>query len=64
MRMMTRKQERLLHELVTFAGGPLVVQEALAQLNDELGRPPTLEQLVRRISQLRTEHNPTLAAAR
>jgi hypothetical protein len=51
---LTRKREALLEQLIELAGDPLIVQRALRELNSELPAPPTVEQLVRRIFELKT----------
>jgi hypothetical protein len=53
MAVMTRRHEDLLDQLVELAGDPLIVQRALRDLNAELEEPPKLEQLVRRILELK-----------
>ena len=63
MTVMTRKQEELLDQLIGIAGDPLIVQRALRDLNAELSEPPTLEQLVRRIVELKAEANEGASAA-
>lgn len=50
---MTRKSEKLLSQLVAFAGSAELVQQALMELNAEAEEPPTLEEVARRIVQLR-----------
>ena len=50
---LTRKREALLDQLIELAGDPLIVQRALRELNSELSEPPTIEQLVRRIFELK-----------
>ena len=54
MTVLTCKQETLLDQLIELAGNPLIVQQALRELNGELSEPPTVEQLVRRIFSLKT----------
>jgi hypothetical protein len=49
MTVMTRKHEALLEQLIGLAGDPAVVASALQDLNEELGRAPTLPEIVRRI---------------
>lgn len=53
MTVMTRKSEKLLAQLVAFAGNPQLVQQALTELNQEEGMPPSLEAVARRILELR-----------
>ena len=55
MTILTRKREALLEQLIELAGNPLIVQQALRELNSELSEPPTVEQIVRRIFQLKTD---------
>ncbi|MHB1074245.1 MAG: hypothetical protein ACYC3Q_15790 [Gemmatimonadaceae bacterium] len=45
----SRKHEELLDQLVGLAGSPLLVQDVLRALNEELGRAPRLDEVVRRI---------------
>ena len=45
----SRKHEELLDQLVGLAGSPLLVQDVLRALNQELGRAPRLDEVVRRI---------------
>lgn len=54
---MTRQQGDLLRRLIALAGDPEIVQVALQQLNREAAAPPTLEQLMVRILELRNERD-------
>lgn len=49
MTVLTRKQERLLEQLIALAGSGEAVQRAIRSLNDEHRTPPTLEEIVVRI---------------
>lgn len=53
MTIVSRDQERVVRRLVEFAGDPSIVQDALDELREELPTPPTLEQLLRKILQIR-----------
>ena len=55
MAVMTPKNERILERLVALAGSGQIVQDALEQLNRELPAPPSIEQLVSRIVELRNQ---------
>lgn len=57
MTIMTRGEEQMLQRLVAFAGDPVILEDALAQLRDELTAPPTLDELLRKIVKLREERN-------
>lgn len=61
MTVLTKKRERLLDQLVELAGDPLIVQEALRELNSELATPPNVEQIVRRILELKEKEDRALA---
>lgn len=63
MTVMTRKKERLLDYLIGVAGDPLIVQRALRELNAELTRTPTAEDVLRRIFEIRTEAARSTVAA-
>lgn len=49
----TRDQDRVRRRLVEFAGDPDILEEALAALRYELSEPPTLEQLLNQILEIR-----------
>ena len=51
----SRDEERVVRRLVDFAGDPIIVEDALAALRPEQSEPPTLEQLLRKILELRAE---------
>lgn len=53
MTVLTRKREELLDRLIEMAGDPLIVQMALRELNSELKSPPSVEQVIRRILELK-----------
>jgi hypothetical protein len=55
MTVMSRNQEDLLRRLVAFAGDAVIVQKALHQLNEELESPPTLDQVLVKILQLKND---------
>jgi hypothetical protein len=61
MTVLTKKRERLLDQLVELAGDPLIVQEALRELNSEHATPPNVEQIVRRILELKEREGQALA---
>lgn len=46
---MTREQETLLEKLLQLAGEPGVVETVIKELNHDLGRPPTVREIVRAI---------------
>lgn len=46
---MTREQETLLEQFIKLAGEPGLVESVIKDLNRELGEPPTIRQVVRRI---------------
>jgi hypothetical protein len=48
--------EHIIRRLVDFAGDPAIVEEALEALRNELSEPPTLEQLLKKILELREKH--------
>ncbi len=49
MRVMTRRREELLKRLVRWAGDPVIVQDALRDINSEGNREPNVGDLVKRI---------------
>ena len=51
----TKDEQRVLRRLVDFAGDPAIVEDALEALRVELATPPTLEQLLSKILELREE---------
>ena len=55
MRVMTSEQEELLSKLVQFAGDPVIVQEALRELNSAAEDPPTVEKILQKIVALKGE---------
>lgn len=66
MTIISRDQERVVRRLVEFAGDPSIVEDALSELRDELATPPTLEQLLTKILEIREARGlglPELGAA-
>ena len=55
MTVMTSKKERLLDYLMAIAGDPLIVQQALRELNAELPDAPDAEAVVRRIYKIKMD---------
>jgi hypothetical protein len=53
MTVMTRKRKALLEQLITVAGDPTIVEQALRSLNEEGPNPPDMRALVRRILEIR-----------
>lgn len=49
MTVMTRQNTQLLEQLIGLAGSSEVVERTLRDLNQELGRPPQLREVVKRI---------------
>lgn len=62
MTVLSGRREDLLEQLVQLAGDPFIVEQALRELNAELSEPPTVEQLVERILQLRVAESSPPAA--
>lgn len=62
----SRDEERVVRRLVEFAGDPVIVEEALQDLRQELTQPPTLAQLLKKILEVREQKGlglPTHATA-
>lgn len=57
MTIMTRGEEQMLQRLVAFAGDPVILEDALVELRDELPTPPTLDELLRKIVKIREARN-------
>ena len=57
MTVMTRKREALLDQLISVAGDPTIVEQALRSLNEEAHEPPDMRAIVRRILEIRLERN-------
>lgn len=55
MTIVSRDEERVVRRLVEFAGDPLIVEEALQDLRQELDAPPSLAQLLKKILELRDQ---------
>jgi len=53
MPVLSSQEERLLRRLVDFAGSPETLEEALVALRSETSSPPTLEELLQRILEIR-----------
>ena len=49
MTFMSKESEALLKKLVQLAGSPVIVEESLRELSQELPQAPTLEELITRI---------------
>lgn len=62
MTILTRKREEVLDRLIELAGDPLIVQQALAELNAELEEAPSLESVALRILKLKDERETANAA--
>lgn len=56
--------EHVIRRLVDFAGDPAIVEEALDALRRELREPPTLEQLLHKILEIREERGLGLPAVK
>jgi hypothetical protein len=58
---MTRSDSKLLDQLIGLAGNAEIVHQALVELNQRSDRPPTLEEIIRRILELKEEASATAA---
>lgn len=58
MPVLSSHEERLLRRLVDFAGSPENLEEALVALRAEKSSPPTLEELLQRILEIKETKAP------
>ena len=61
MTVMTRSNSKLLDQLIGLAGNAEIVHQALLELNQQSDQPPTLEEVIRRILELKEEASATAA---
>ena len=61
MTVMTRSNSKLLDQLIGLAGNAELVHQALLELNQQAEEPPTLEQIIRRILELKEDAAATAA---
>jgi len=61
---MTKKHEALLDQLMSVAGDPAIVEEALRSLNEEAVQSSDLRAVIRRILEIKQRRNQLVHAAR
>lgn len=61
---MTKKHEALLDQLMSVAGDPAIVEEALRSLNEEAVQSPNMRAVIRRILEIKQRRNQLIHAAR
>lgn len=64
MTVMTKKHEALLDQLMSVAGDPAIVEEALRSLNEEAVQASDLRAVIRRILEIKQRRNQLVHAAR
>ncbi|MEO6331587.1 MAG: hypothetical protein ABIP09_03395 [Gemmatimonadaceae bacterium] len=64
MAVMTKKHEALLDQLMSVAGDPAIVEEALRSLNEEAVQSSDLGAVIRRILEIKQRRNQLVHAAR
>lgn len=64
MTVMTKKHEALLDQLMSVAGDPAIVEEALRSLNEEAVPSSDLRAVIRRILEIKQRRNRLVHAAR
>lgn len=64
MTVMTKKHEALLDQLMSVAGDPAIVEEALRSLNEEAVQSSDLRAVIRRILEIKQRRNQLVHAAR
>lgn len=64
MTVMTKKHEALLEQLMSVAGDPAIVEEALRSLNEQAVQSSDLRAVIRRILEIKQRRNELAHAAR
>lgn len=64
MTVMTKKHEALLDQLMSVAGDPAIVEEALRSLNEEAVQSSDLRAVIRRILEIKQRRDQLVHAAR